>query len=50
MCRFEQPTNNVLAKRSIMRKGFIKHAKANVITPIIIHVQAAHLKLFASRK
>ncbi len=50
MCRFEQATNNVLAQRSIMRKGLIKYTKANRITPMIICVQAAHPKLFASRK
>jgi hypothetical protein len=49
-CRSEQTFNNVLIQRSILCKGLIKYNKINGITPIIIHVQIAHLKLFVKKK
>ncbi len=55
-CRSEQVcndvlvSNDVLAHISILCKGLIKYNKINGITPIITHVQTAHLKLFAEKK
>ncbi len=50
ICKYEQTTNDVLAQRSIMRKGLVKYNKVDGIIPMSIHVQIAHLKLFTLRK
>ncbi len=50
ICRYEQSTNDALAQRFILCKGLIKYNKVNGITPMIMHVQITHLKLFALRK
>ncbi len=39
-----------MAQRFIMHKGLIKYNKVNGITPMTIHVQTTHLKLFVLKK
>ncbi len=50
ICRYEQAINDVLVQRSILCKGLIKYNKVNGITPMTMHVQISHSKLFALRK
>jgi hypothetical protein len=50
ICRYEQATNNVLTQRSTLCKGLIRYNKVNGITPMIMHVQISHSKLFTLKK
>lgn len=50
ICRFENAFNDILVQRSTLHKGLIKYNKTNDITPMIIHVQTTHLKLFVQRQ
>ncbi len=50
ICKFKQTFSDALVRRFTFRKGLIKYSKINGITPMIIHVQTAHPRLFAERK
>jgi hypothetical protein len=50
ICKFEQTFNGALVQRSTLRTGIIKYSKVNGITPMIIHVQTTHPRLFMQRK
>jgi len=45
-----QTFNDVMVQKSIMLKGLIKCSNINGMTPMTIHVQTTHRKLFALKK
>jgi hypothetical protein len=48
--KYEQTSNDVVAQRFTLYKGLIKYNMVNGITPMTIHVQTTHPRLFAQRK
>ncbi len=50
ICRFKQPTNNVLVQKCIKCKGLIKYIKVHGSDPMTTYVEITHPKLFAIRK
>jgi hypothetical protein len=48
--RYEQASNDVLAQIFTLCKLLIKYNNVNCITPMTIHVQIAHPRLFPQRK
>jgi hypothetical protein len=50
ICKSKQASSDVLVQRSMLHKGLIKYSKVNGITPMTIHVQIAHPRLFVQRK
>ncbi len=50
ICKFEKTSSDVLVQRSTLCGGLIKYNKVNGITPMTIHVQTAHPRLFVQKK
>jgi len=50
ICRCKQTSNDVLAQIFTFCKHLIKYNNVNGITPMTIHVQIAHPRLFSQRK
>ncbi len=50
ICKSKQASSDVLVQRSMLHKGLIKYSKVNGITPMTIHLQIAHPRLFVQRK